>query len=137
MTREGGFCRTLALIWRAKADSGRLSVGAVVDAHPEWLEDMGEVAAIMAYAEQLAAGKGSLERVSCESLVGTRRVRDVIAMAVLAEYAIDDLLLLPYNIREAQLTQLAEDAGVGKEALRCFCVRWHGVYKKLLPQCDG
>lgn len=88
--------------------------------------------ALLALIERLASSGASLEDAAGSHSQLSAHPELLLAMAVVSEDAVDDLLILPRDLREARLEELAEGIGVDKQTLRGFSIRWHSVYKKLL-----
>ena len=133
----GEFLSVARAVWESIPDGAVSSIRALVEGHPELLKAVGEVATLLSYLEQSALKGGTLESLSGTTEAPALPPKDILAMAILSEYVIDDLLILPRELREARLTELADEAGVEKELLRGFALRWHSVYKKLLSTSDG
>lgn len=59
-----------------------------------------------------------------------------LCMAVLSEHCLDKLLLLPREMRERDLSEIAKAAGLDPEELRSFYFRWHSEYRKRFYETD-
>jgi len=59
-----------------------------------------------------------------------------LCMAVLSEHVLDKLLLLPREMRERDLLEIAKAADLDPEELRSFYFRWHSEYRKRFYETD-
>lgn len=57
-------------------------------------------------------------------------------LAMISEHVLDKLLLLPREMRERDLAEIAKSADLDPEELRSFYFRWHSEYRKRFYEAD-
>ena len=60
----------------------------------------------------------------------------IFKLVVLSEHYLDKVLLLPREMRERDLSEIAKAAGLDPEGLRSFYFRWHSEYRKRFYDAD-
>ena len=69
-------------------------------------------------------------------VLARHNILHVLEMAVISEHCLDKLLLLPREMRERDLAEIAKGANLDPQELRSFYFRWHSEYRKRFYEID-